>query len=243
MAKQSKYPPYEQAKAMALDLQLNSRSAYQKWHRETQCEYLPRFPERVYVKAWESWNAWLGTANVWRGDANQAPIRNLWDAVKWAQEFAAGHDINTMREWLNFFDEKKQELPADIPLRPDTRYVEWDTVGWPTWLGTTVRGRIESSKHSTALLAICSHATLNLPGNYYAIIQAEHGEAELRAILDANPQLKTLRMYKMLAEDKEAVFGVVNAFGRQEDNNWYIPRLNDFVFELDMMLMPYKVGQ
>ena len=30
MPRKTKYPPYEQAKQMALDLQLNSRSDYQK---------------------------------------------------------------------------------------------------------------------------------------------------------------------------------------------------------------------
>lgn len=238
MAKQSKYMPYAQAKAAALDLQLTSRSAYQKWHRETKCEYLPLYPERAYASEWESWNTWLGTANVFRGDIDK-PVRNMWDAVKWAQEYAADHNLSTMREWLDHFDANQGALPEDIPLRPDTRYVEWNQVGWPTWLGTSVRGKILAARHSTALLAVCGVRTLQTPGNYYAIVQAEHGSEELKQILVHNG-LKPLRVYKITEGEKEIAMEIVLRYGDNRDGLWYVPRINDLLFDFDMTLMPWQ---
>jgi RecB family endonuclease NucS len=99
-----------------------------------------------------------------------------------------------------------------------------------------------AARNATALLAIASLSSLHLPGNYYAIIQAEHGETELREIIDKNPQLKVLRMYKLCAEDKELAFQIVAAYGREDDGTWYIPRLNDMVFDLDMNFEVVKAG-
>lgn len=236
--RKSRYQPYAQARATALDLQLNSRSAYVKWHTETKCQYLPRYPERVY-KEWVSWNDWLGTANVFKGD-RQKPVRPMWEAVKWSQEFAGVHNISTMSEWLAYWKEHEDELPADIPARPDTRYVEWSQIGWKGWLGTDVRGRLLAAKQSTGLFAICSHHNLRMPGNKYALIQAEKGEAEFLQILRSEPDLRTVRCYKIDNELKEKVLETINLYGRDEGDGWFIPNVNDVLFELDQILTIYR---
>lgn len=238
--RKSKYPPYSQARQQSLDLQLNSRAEYIKWHTDTKCQYLPRYPERVY-KEWVSWNDWLGTANVFKGDLiNQKPVRAFWEAVKFAQEFAALHNLDTMADWINYWKEHEDELPSDIPSRPDTRYVEWNQIGWKGWLGTDVRGRMAAAKQSTALFAICSHHNLRMPGNKYALIQAEQGPTELLRILKEHEDLVVVRCYRMDNELKEKVYELISAYGRDEGDGWFIPNVNNVLFELDGMLTPYR---
>lgn len=238
--RKSKYPPYDQARATALDLQLNSRQQYIKWHTDGNIQYLPRYPERVY-KEWVSWNDYLGTANIFKGDlVNAKPLRPFWDAVKWTQEFAALHDINTMAEWLEYWRDHEDECPIDIPTRPDQRYPEWQQIGWKGWLGTDVRGRIAAAKISTALFAICSHHNLRMPGNKYALIQAEQGEAQLVRILNDQRDLRCVRVYRMDNEFKDKVHEVLAQYGRDEGDGWFIPNVNNVVFELDAILEVYR---
>jgi hypothetical protein len=236
--RKSKYPPYSQARASALDLQLNSRADYIKWHKDTKCQYLPRYPERVY-KEFVSWNDWLGTANVFKGDVVK-PARPFWDAVKWAQDHAAVHKLDTMADWLLWVKEHEEELPTDIPPRPDTRYTEWSQIGWKGWLGTDVRGRLAAAKQSTALFAICSHHNLRMPGNKFALIQAEQGEAQLLNILKQAGDLRVVRCYKMDNELKEKVHELLAQYGRDEGDGWFIPNVNNVLFELDGMLQVYR---
>ena len=232
--RKSKYPPYHQGRAQALDLQLNSRQQYIDWHTRTDCKYLPRYPERVY-KDWVSWNDWLGTANVFKGDAVKQ-VRPFWDAVKFAQSHAELHNINTMAEWLLWCKEHSEELPDDIPAHPDVHYAEWQQVGWKGWLGTDVRARLAAARHSTALLCLCSYHTLSKPGNIYAVVHADRGEGELRQVLAQDTTLRVVRAYKIGGDDKEIVMDCLNHFGRQEAEGWFIPNINDLLFELDNRL-------
>ncbi len=250
--RKSKYPPYSQARQQALDLQLNSRQQYINWHTETKCQYLPRYPERVY-KEWVSWNDWLGTANVFKGDAlNQKPIRPFWEATKWAQQYAALHELDTMELWIHYWKEHQDELPEDIPMRPDQRYTEWSQIGWKGWLGTDVRGRLETAKSETALLCICSFHTLSKPGNVYAVIHAEKGEAQLRSVLERSKGLVPARIYRLMNDEKEEVLGLINKYGKKESQDGptipnigdglFIPAINDLLFELDMSLVTYRMN-
>ena len=236
--RKSKYPEYRQALATALDLGLNSRSAYIAWHQANNVGYLPRYPERVY-KEWVSWNEYLGTANMFRGDVVK-PVRAFWEAVKFAQGLASLHDINTMAEWLHWCGEHDGELPADIPVRPDTRYVEWQRIGWPGWLGTAVRSKLAAAKQSTALLCICSHHNLRMPGNKYAVIQAELGITELRQVLARHGDLRVVRCYRLDNELKSEALAVFSRYGRDEGDGWFVPNINDVLFELDGMLIIYR---
>lgn len=239
MPRKTKYPPYEQAKQMALDLQLNSRSDYQKWHKKNNCEYLPRFPERAYAgKGWENWNAWLGTANIFKGDIQQ-PVRPFWEAVKWSQEFCTLHNINTYHEWYDYWKEHDDERPEDIPLRPDIRYVEWSQIGWKGWLGVDLRAKLEAAKKSTALFSICSYHSLTKPGNIYAIVYADKGEAELLAKLGRARDLVPIRTYKIAPDQKDMVLALLNRYGRDDGEGYFIPLINDLIFELDMNLTPH----
>lgn len=243
--RKSKYPAYSHARQQALELQLNSRQQYIDWHTTSKCQYLPRYPERVYPKDWVSWNDWLGTANVFKGELyNQKPMRSFWEAVKWSQEFCGVMELDTMASWLAYFKANPSELPHDIPLRPDQcqAYVTtWPQIGWKGWTGGSVDKVLATAKVSTALLCLCSFRGLTKPGNVYAIINAEKGEVELSQVLVAQRQLVPVRVYKMLNADKDAVIELIGKFGRREADGWFIPRVNDLLFELDMALARHAI--
>lgn len=232
----SKYPPYPQARATAIDLQLASASKYREWHRMNKIKYLPCFPERVYLDEWAGWNDFLGNQNIFKGEVKQ-DVRPYWDAVKWSQEFASLHSLDTIQDWNTYWKEHKDDLPKDIPLNPDAKYMEW--VNWGVWLGTDVRGRLLAAKTDTALLCICSRHSLSVPGNKFAIIQAEKGESELRSTLSRDKELRVVKCYRMENEYKEQVLAVINKWGRNEGDGWFVPNINNVLFELDQLLVPF----
>ncbi len=235
--RKSKYPPYAQARATALDLQLNSRAEYIKWHTDNKITYIPRYPERVY-KDWVSWNDYLGTANIFNGELKKKSYRPFWDAVKWAQEFCSLHKIDTANEWLLWVKEHGDELPSDIPNRPETQYAEWD--GWRTWCGTDVRGRIEAAKQNTALLCLASHHSLKIPGNVYAIINVEQGASELEQIFKDNPTLWYVRAYHMEKELQDQVMDLISKNGKEHIEGMWIENIGNLLFELDQLLRVWK---
>lgn len=239
--RKSKYPPYQHARQQALELQLNSRQQYIDWHTSSKCQFLPRYPERVY-KEWVSWNDWLGTANVFKGDLfDGKTLRPFWDAVKWAQQHAGTHDINTMAQWIVYCKDHGDQIPADVPHRPDQRYTDWAQIGWKGWLGTEVRSKLVAAKQNTALLAICSHHSNRMPGNKYAIIQAENGEAQLINILGQHKDLVVIRVYTMENDLKEQVIALLSRHGRDEGDGWFIPNVNNLLFDLDMVLLQHRM--
>ena len=234
--RKSKYPPYDQAKAAAIDLNLASANKYREWIKDKKIEYLPAYPERVY-KEWVSWNDYLGNQNVFGGDVQV--VRPYWDAIRWAQEFCTIHSLDRIEDWSNYWKEHKDELPDDIPLNPDAKYKEeWDS--WKTWLGTDIRGRLIAAKENTALLCICTKDSLKVAGNKFTIIQAEKGESELRSRLNKDKELKVVRCYRIENDYKEQMMNLINQYGRNEGDGWFIPLINSLLFELDMILMPFS---
>ncbi len=238
--RKSKYVPLSSARQQALELQLNSRADYIEWHKKTNCQYLPRYPERVY-KDWVSWNDYLGTANIFKGEMMK-PAREFFAAVKWAQAHADLHKLETAHDWHDWIKEHKEELPSDIPVHPEAKYADqWkDIGGWKGWLGVDVRARLAAAKKSTTLLCLCSHHNLRMPGNKFAVIQAEGGENELRQRLESQRDLRVVRCWKMDNELKEQVLETFKRWGRQDDADWFIPVVSNLIWELDQLLELYR---
>jgi hypothetical protein len=235
MAHKSKFPPYDQAVRQALDLQLKSSKAYLAWHKKTKCKYLPRYPHRAYAKEWVSWNVWLGTNNEF--NTIKLNVRPLWEAVKWANAFATQHNLNTMSDWLAYCHAHPSELPEDIPVHPDNRYAEWDSLGWKGWLGTDIRKKIETARHSTALVALCGYNSIAKPGNLYVVVIAETGEVELRQKLNAIKSVNLIRVYRLGEGDKEYCMETIQRHGTPGDGGVLIPMIGNLLFDLDMNLM------
>ena len=198
---------------------------------------MPTYPERVY-KEWISWNDWLGTNNVFRGNAT--PVRPFWDAVKWSQDFCSLNAINTAEDWHRYWDEHPGERPADIPGFPESRYIEWKEVGWKGWLGTEVRARLAAAKMSTTLLGIFAHKSLTIPGNVFAVIIEDGGKAALLQTLGERRDLLYVRVYRLTEDVRETALETIKSYAKEHGDGVFIERINDLIFELDMMLQVYR---
>ncbi len=235
----SKFAPFSTARQAALELGLQSRSAYIEWHKEHNPPYLPRYPNRVY-KEFTSWNDWLGTTNTFNPNTKKI-WRPFWEAVKWAQKVAADNDLNDMKGWLEW--SKANTLPDDIPARPDISYKEFVGNGWGTWLGKDIRGRLKAARENTHIFAICSYWTLSVPRNYYAFVHAPTGVAEMKAKIDHVKDLVVYRAYYWEPELSDQIQQLFQRYARDEgDGKMFVPNLNALLFELDMLLEWWRAG-
>lgn len=236
----SKYPSFTIARQSALELHMESKGAYIRWHKEHNPAYLPRYPDRVYTKEFVSWNDFLGTQTVFKGTKEKiAPdkYRPYWEAVKWAQHNAAVYDINTGVEWVAWCKNCADKVPNDIPKSPEQHYNEFKGNGWSVWLGQDVRAKLKAHGMPTHLFAICSHENLNVPGNYYKIIHASNGSAELKEKLSAHKDMKVFRAYKWDDAIAEDINKLIASFSKDMgEGKVFIPNLNTLIFELDMLL-------
>ena len=232
----SKYPPFSVARATALELNLKSTKAYLDWHKKNNPSYLPRYPNRVY-KEFVSWNDWLGTQNTFTPNQG-VTYRPYWEAVKWSQKNAADHNLNTGAEWVEWCRQNRDTLlPKDIPMSPEAAYDEFKGNGWSVWLGQDVRAKLLASQVQTHLFAICSSANLATPGNYYTVVHAPMGEADLRERLQEHKDMRVYRGYKWENELSEQVGKLFSTFGKDiGEGVWFFPNLNALIFELDQIL-------
>jgi hypothetical protein len=231
----SKFPPFSTARQAALELQLQSRNAYIAWHKKHNPPYLPRYPNRVY-KEFVSWNDWLGTQNQFQPNKGKV-WRPYWEAVKWAQKFAAENDINTMQEWIDHLKKDHVVIPDDIPRRPDVQYKQFVGNGWPVWLGKDVRARVKAAKVNTHIFAICSYWNLSVPRNYYSFVHAPTGVAEMRQKIESVKDLVVYRAYYWEPEIADQANVLFQRYAKDMgDGKMFVPNLNSLLFELDMLL-------
>jgi hypothetical protein len=71
---------------------------------------------------------------------------------------------------------------------------------------------------------------------------AEKGEAELRNVLVANTTLVPIRVYKLIGDDKDQVVDMLGRYGRRESDGWFIPNIQDLLFDMDMALSSHPMA-
>jgi hypothetical protein len=150
------YVSYEEARDIVREQLLHSRAAYEQWYEREKPKVIPRFPYRVY-KEWVSWNDFLGTNNEFSKGAKS------WRPFKEAIHFAHSLNLKTQKDWLDYCRDHSENVPEDIPRRPDVVYDQW--VSWMHWLGSkpveAVQAKVEAQ--STAIFYIIHHT--DVPGN------------------------------------------------------------------------------
>lgn len=229
------FPPFHTARQAALELNLQSRNAYIDWHKKHNPPYLPRYPNRVY-KEFVSWNDWLGTRNSF-APLEKKVFRPYWEGVKWAQQYAADNDLNTMQDWIEHLKKDGVVIPDDIPRRPDIQYEDFKGNGWPVWLGKDVRSKLKAARVNTHIFAICSYWNLSVPRNMYAFVHAKNGVAEMKEKIDRVKDLVVFRAYWWDEDQADAVHDLFKRFARDEgDGKMFVPNLNALMFELDNIL-------
>jgi hypothetical protein len=89
---------------------------------------IPTSPNIIYKNdGWISFGDWLGNGNI-------APQLKEFCSIKEAMNFAKSKNIKTGKEWRYF--SKLNNLPIEIPLRPDAVYKNNGWQNWGHFLGT-----------------------------------------------------------------------------------------------------------
>lgn len=104
---------------------ITSRRQYLNWHEMIKPRDVPKRPNRVY-KNWKNWNDLLGTNYEFGGRYSHLRC-SFKDALVWARR----SNISKAQEWFH-----SNDIPIEIPKRPDLYYREKGWKGWGYFLGT-----------------------------------------------------------------------------------------------------------
>ena len=131
-AKEDRWLPFAEARALVRLLGLKSRTAFDAWWSNNKPQDIPSHPDRVYSgKGWTGWGDWTGTGN--RRDIE-------WLSFAEARAFVRSLGLTSRDEWLRYWSEKR---PAKIPSHPDRAYAGVGWAGWGDWTGTGNRRDIK----------------------------------------------------------------------------------------------------
>lgn len=156
--KNANFVSFEEAKAIVQNELLHSRSAFDEWYAREKPKTIPRFPYRVYTAEWVSWNDFLGNNNEFsKGPRNWRPMEEAIPVVHALK-------LKTMNDWLEFCREHPEQVPEDIPRRPDVVYDKW--ASWNHWLGNKPVEAIQAKQEAARVAGIyyILHSS-DVPGN------------------------------------------------------------------------------
>lgn len=123
--KNQNYLSWEEAREFVRSEMIPSRGKFREWYERNKPKTIPPFPYRVY-KEWISWNDFLGNENKFNEKIG-TKWRPLLDATIEVHKLG----LHTQTQWMEFA--KTDQLPEDIPARPDLVYDDWRS--WSHWLG------------------------------------------------------------------------------------------------------------
>jgi len=127
--KNPNFMSFADAKEFIQNEMIPSRGKFEEWFNRNLPKSIPKYPYRVYIEEWVSWNDFLGTSNSWNTKRNTT-YRPLLEAAQWVNK----KKIPSYKEWL-VWCKIPGNLPEDIPARPDLVYPQWRS--WKHWLGNT----------------------------------------------------------------------------------------------------------
>lgn len=138
--KNENYIPWGEARDFIRGEMIPSRGKFFEWWDRNKPKAIPRFPYRVYKDEWTSWNDFLGTDNKFN-----EKIGTKWRPITEATTFTHSLGLKSQQEWMDWC-RIDDNLPKDIPARPDLVYDEWRS--WGHWLGNRPVQAIEAKKEA-----------------------------------------------------------------------------------------------
>jgi len=233
------WPPYYFAKLMINTLapHVTSGIKYRKWIKETNSTFMPLHPERIYADF--TWNAFLNTNNespfdmVARVRCTKVPARDMWEAIKWTQQYCHENLITTQHQWQKQYDDEK--IPKDIPKNPHIDYGK-DFPGYPVWVGKKTISIVDAQTNVNGVLTLL-HVTGN-PPNVVNIKVWTNGLSDLRNNWNKQTEYdKVYGTWKYERERMQWVDQTLANLGHNRDGYWIIPNMNALLWELNTELM------
>lgn len=124
-----KLRPYEEARAFARTLHLNSVHEWLTWGATSaRPADIPLHPHSSYkTRGWKGWGDWLGTGTIAR---HKRVYRPYEEARAYIRQFR----FKNMREFLKWARSGKR--PVDIPSTPKVNYKDKGWISWNDFLGS-----------------------------------------------------------------------------------------------------------
>ena len=211
---------YREASAWVRNEHIGSRKQYHNFIDRERPIGLPKYPNRVYIDEWSSWNDFLGTNNAFR-EGDPYAFRPYREALAYAH--ASG--IKTAKEWF------AHDHPKDIPVRPEYVYRSKGWLGWYSFLGTgpeAVAHKVAAQQQAQELRVMVLNIPYGYPANIISVMVAPGKEAAIDKCKEV--ECRPLKMFKL--DEGYDWKAVMNRFGSlYGDNEWIVTNVNELIWE------------
>jgi hypothetical protein len=226
----SKWMSFEEAKEFVRQQGIQSRKQFLDWHDENKPKRISKYPQRVYTKEWDGWNDFLGTNNEF--NKTRRNWRSMNEAILWVHRLGLQ---GGKQAWLDWVKENEDQLPEDIPKRPDIVYKK-DWLSWKHWLGDKVAEKVEAqqkARESTIYYIIREQDYANV-NNVFTFGIESGGIAGLKD----RWKIEKFQVVKMFRFDREHINEVENVLERLshpylgEKNVRAVPNIHELCWQL-----------
>lgn len=226
--KNQNYLSYEEARAVIREELIPSMSKYKEWWNREKPKTIPRFPYRVYIDEWVSWNDFLGTDNKFN-DRSGRSWRQYDEGAMWAHSLK----LKSSDEWFEYC--KTNELPADIPTRPDLVYTnKWTS--WNHWLGNKTTQAIEAKQQAQNIQVYYIIHEKDVPGNVFTFGVEPNGISALKERWEMK-QFDVLKLFWYDPSRSAIAKQIVETFSTPYmgmDRQRIVPNVWEIVYHLQM---------
>jgi len=131
--------PFEEARAFAHNLNLNSMKEWSEFCKEGNIpNNIPKSPISVYKnKGWISWGDFLGNGKV-------HPKYRVYRPFEEARKEIRSLNLNSYRDWIKYC--KSGSKSTDIPNDPRSVYKNKGWVGYSDWIGKEKHEKVSKAK-------------------------------------------------------------------------------------------------
>ena len=227
VAKKKNFLPFNEARSLIHDECINSIKDYHEWWDANKPKVIPKYPFRVYIKEWVSWNDFLNNENTF--DFNKQDWRSYEEAIM----FVHALKIKNQPLWFEYV--KSGKKPANIPARPDITYDRW--ISWKHWLGNKVSVKVEAQQDAVKVAAMlyCIHVN-GRPNNVFRFGVASGGKGQLQDMYKKRPfRIMRLFRYESGYNWQSVVKSKATEWYESDLGGEYIcPNVNDLLFDVDL---------
>lgn len=233
--------PYDLAKKAINELapHVTSAGKYRKWIKETKSYYLPIHPERVYPDF--DWSDYLDAEVksfvdlvVERRIRAMTPPRPLWDAIRWAQRYCRQHGITRRVDWEKHYA-KADDIPQDIPMKPNEAYKGQGYPGFVAWCGRKAGDIQDAAKRVTPVITLLH--PVKEPGNVVQLVSWSDGIGQLKDQWKKQAEYDQIIGCWVLDREKtDMIERILRKHGTDNGGRYTIPNLHQLTWELNDVL-------
>jgi len=222
--------PFEEVREFIREECIGSRAQYIEWHKANKPKQIPRYPNRAYEDEWTDWNDFLGNNNEF--DNTKKTWRPLAEAIAYV------HTLNLAgeKEWLKYVRENREDIPEDIPNRPDIVYDDWRS--WMHWLGNRVQEKVEAQQQvqkSSTIFYIIQEREYAHRTNVFSFGIEKGGVSGMRDDWEMSKNFTIVRMFEYNESEMENVQKLIDRMttGYYGANTIRIcPNIHDLIWEI-----------